>query len=395
MIGRWHLMTFRIVTLIALTFQTALFCTRPILSLYAEELGAGAWEIGLLTAAFAFFPCLLAVHIGKITDAVGDRLPLTFGMAGLAAGTALPFLVPQLWALYASQAIIGVCQIFGVISLQNVIGGATAKEDRDRRFGLYSTAVAAGGLIGPVLGGYLAEHGSYSFVFAVAASIGVVPIVLSLFIPNRVRARPAQAAEPAAEKKGTALELLKIPLLRKALASSALVLYSRDIFVAYFPLFGSQAGLTVAEIGWVITIQGLAMMIIRFSLAKLGAAYGRDRVLLGSILAAGLSFLLLPLSGTFLLFGLLGALMGAGLGCGQPLSMTTTYNASPKDRTGEVMGLRLAMNRLSQFIAPLFFGLVGSSAGIVSVFYVSGAFLIGGAFLTRHRERADLPRKAE
>jgi MFS family permease len=176
---------------------------------------------------------------------------------------------------------------------------------------------------------------------------------------------------------------LKIPDLRKALASSALVLYSRDIFVAYFPLLALQYGLSASATGWIITVQGIAMMTIRIFLYRLTRTVGRNQVLLISILMAGLSFILVPLTEQTVVLVLISALMGAGLGCGQPLSMTTTYNASPRDRTGEVLGLRLATNRLSQTIAPLFFGLVGSWAGLVSVFYVSGAFLLGGAMATR------------
>jgi MFS family permease len=371
-------MTLRIVILIALSFQVMLFSTRPIMSLYASHLGATTWEIGLLTAAFAFFPFVMAIHIGKIADYVGDRLPVIFGMAGLTVGVALPFLFPYLWSLYVSQAIIGVSQIFGIISLQNVIGNISTKENRDHQFGIYSTAVATGGLIGPVMGGYLAEYVSFPFAYFVATCIGILPICLSFFIPD-LRNKKSPGTEPT----GSPFQLLKIPLLRKALASSALVLYSRDIFVAYFPLFASQMGLSAKDIGWIITIQGLTMVIIRFSLSRLSGKFGRGRVLLGSIFVAGLSFLLVPLSDNAIVFGILSAFMGAGLGCGQPLSMTTTYNASPKDRTGEVLGLRLAINRLSQLAAPMLFGLIGSWAGIVSVFYVSGAFLIGGAFITK------------
>ncbi|MOA62247.1 hypothetical protein D3C78_1876080 [compost metagenome] len=47
------------------------------------------------------------------------------------------------------------------------------------------------------------------------------------------------------------------------------------------------------------------------------------------------------------------------------------------------MGVRLFINRISQFAAPLFFGLVGASLGLVSVFYVSGAFLLGGTLLIK------------
>jgi MFS family permease len=374
--------------MIALTFQIMLFSTRPIITLYASQLNASTWEIGLLTAAFALFPFMLAIHIGKIADYIGDRLPVILGMIGMTAGSVLPFLFPQLWSLYVSQALIGVSQIFAVISLQNVVGNMSTKENRDYQFGMYSTAVATGGLIGPVIGGYLAEHVSYSFVYLVAACVGIIPIILSFYVPNLIHRKNIET-----KQLGSPFQLLKIPLIRKALASSALVLYSRDVFVAYFPLFASQSGLTPTEIGWIIAIQGLSMVIVRFSLSRLSGKFGRGRVLLGSILTAGLSFLLVPLSGSALLFGLLSAIMGAGLGCGQPLSMTTTYNASPKDRTGEVLGLRLASNRLSQLLAPLLFGLIGTWAGVVSVFYVSGAFLIGGAFLTKQGAEDEAPSK--
>jgi MFS family permease len=105
-----------------------------------------------------------------------------------------------------------------------------------------------------------------------------------------------------------------------------------------------------------------------------------------SILTAGFAFLLIPFTWHTWLLGVLSICMGIGLGCGQPLSMTTAYYASPKARTGEVLGLRLASNRLSQLLAPLAFGLVGQAAGLIFVFYISGAFLIGGAFLTRGKD---------
>ena len=95
-------------------------------------------------------------------------------------------------------------------------------------------------------------------------------------------------------------------------------------------------------------------MIVRFVLPKLLESMGREVILFSSILLAGSSFLVFTLSDSIILFCVFSCLMGFGLGCGQPISMTTTYNASPKSRTGEVLGIRLMTNRLSQFIAPSF-----------------------------------------
>lgn len=373
-------MLLRTVIFIVLGFQIMLNLTRPIIMLFASNLGASTVEIGILTATYAFFPLILAIHIGKIADYVGDRLPVILGTIGMSIGVAFPFFFPFMWSLYVSQAIVGVTQIFIVISLQNVIGNAATKENRDHYFNMFSMAVALGGVIGPVAGGYLAEYFSYPFVFLISTVVGSIPITFSFLIPNLVRTK--ESVEP---KNGSAFQLLQIPILRKALVSSALVLYSRDIFVAYFPLYASQLEISASTIGWIITIQGLTMVSVRLYLSKLTDKMGRNQVLLTSILIAGISFLLVPLSGHAFVLGLLSALMGVGLGCGQPISMMTTYNASPKTRTGEVLGLRMASNRLSQMLAPIFFGMIGSWVGLASVFLVSGTFLIGGAFLTRSK----------
>lgn len=66
-------------------------------------------------------------------------------------------------------------------------------------------------------------------------TIAVIPIALSYFLPVILRKN-----EPAGLSLAGSLSLLKMPVLRKVLVSSALVLYSRDIFAAYFPLFSKR-----------------------------------------------------------------------------------------------------------------------------------------------------------
>lgn len=374
-------MILRNINTIALGFQIMLNMTRPMITLYAASLGANTWEAGMLTAAYAFFPLILAIHAGKIADHLGDRVPVAGGIIGSMIGLSLPYFFPAMWALFVSQIIVGISQVFIQVSLQNVLGNAATKENRDHYFSMFSMTVAMGGVLGPVAGGYLADHDSFAAVFLVSVLVGVLPLALCRMIP--VIIRPKQAA---ADKQGSSFTLLKIPVLRKALFSSALVLYSRDTFVAYFPLLAVQMHISATAIGWIITIQSITMVAVRFFLSRLTGRFGRNSILLASILTAGLAFLLVPVSPKVYLLCLISAVMGLGLGCSQPLSMTTTYNASPKSRTGEVLGLRLASNRLSQLIAPLFFGMLGSSAGLVSVFYVSGAFLIGGALLTQSKD---------
>ncbi|MFD2215536.1 MFS transporter [Metabacillus endolithicus] len=371
-------MVLRSVLLIVLGFQVALNLTRPIITLYASEMGATTFEIGILTAAFAFFPLIFAIQAGRIADKIGDRLPVLFGLIGLAIGMFFPYLFHSIWALYVSQFIIGVSNVFIAVSLQNVLGNVSTNENRDQYFSMFGMAVASGQLIGPILGGYISEHYSYSIAFLTALIISLVPILLFNRIPVILKRSIAKK-----ESLKSSIGLLKEPALKKALISSALVLYSKDIFVAYFPLFAKQHNISNSSIGWIIALQGLAMIVVRFILPAVSKRLGRERVLWASIIIAGISFFLIPISDQIMILCFLSCLMGFGLGCGQPISMSTTYNASPKDRTGEVLGLRLSSNRLSQLIAPLFFGIIGTWLGVISVFIVSGMFLIGGSFFIR------------
>jgi len=370
-----------------------MWMTRPVVTLYAAELGAGPMEVGMLTSIYAFLPLLLAVHAGKFVDRAGNRLPVLIGMSCFVLGMAAPYLFSSLWSLYFSQVIAGISHIIMNVALQNALGQATTRENRDHYFGIFSMVVALTGFLGPIIGGYISEHLSYAAVFLISGVLCFGPIVASPFLPagKSVQALKEQAGEDSAgaapsRERTSFVSLLKLPQLRAALFSSGLVLYSRDIFVAYFPLYGQNIGLSDSTIGWIIAIQGLAMMPVRLYMAHLAKWMGRHRLLIASIVLAGVSFLLVPVFDQVYVLMILSALMGFGLGCGQPLSMVTIFNVSPQHRTGEVLGLRLATNRLFQLIAPLFFGLVGKWIGLVSVFYVSGSFLIGGSYFARSKQ---------
>lgn len=379
-------MTIRVVLGVTFGIYLTLSAIRPMISLYASSLGASTLDVGLLAAVYALLPLLLAMHVGRLSDAIGDRLPVVMGSAGIAIGLALPFVVQTLWALYLTQIIVGVSQLLCMVSVQNLIGKISTGENRDHQFAIFTLSASIGNLIGPVCGGYLADQYSYAITFLVASVAGVVPVLLGFFLSS------IKGGAKSLVKQSSVLCFLKNPAIRRAMVTSALVLYSRDIFIVYFPLFASEAGLSGTTIGWIISIQAFAQIVVRFLLARLCERFGRNVVLFISILTAGAAFLLMPMTTEVWILGLLSGLMGFGLGCGQPLSISTTYSASPKDRTGEVLGLRLAVNRFSQLIAPVFFGVLGAFGGLVLVFYVSGAFLMGGAWLSREHR---LPEESE
>lgn len=369
------------ILLLIFLFQTIINATRPVITLSADEFGASIVIIGILTSSFALLPMVFSIHAGKVIDKFGDRIPVIFGFIAAIAGMIVPALFTTIWALFASQLLLGLANICIPIALQNLLGHQSTAKNRDYFFSMFSLCVALGAVIGPLAGGYLSEHVSFQMVYIFCIVIGIISIVFSFQIP-----KVTQKLTGTPTKLIDSLKLFENSFIRKALFSSALVLYSKDIFVAYFPLLGKQLNLSTSAIGWIIALQGLATMFVRFVLPKLLENYKRDTILFLSILIAGITFLLLPISQSVFLIALLAIVMGLGLGCGQPISMTTTYNASPPGRTGEVLGFRIATNRFFQLVAPTFFGVIGGSVGMTGIFLFSGVFLVGGSLFFRKQE---------
>ena len=88
------------------------------------------------------------------------------------------------------------------------------------------------------------------------------------------------------------------------------------------------------------------------------------------------------------------ALLGIGLGCAQPLTILLTYNHAPAGRSGEALGLRITVNKLTQIAVPVVFGGLGSAFGLIPVFWANGAFLLAGGFVSLAERRISARRDA-
>ncbi|HET6264572.1 MAG TPA: hypothetical protein VFD95_06935, partial [Usitatibacter sp.] len=71
-----------------------------------------------------------------------------------------------------------------------------------------------------------------------------------------------------------------------------------------------------------------------------------------------------------------------------------TYNHAPSGRSGEALGMRLTVNKLTQIVVPLAFGAMGSAFGLVPVFWANGAFLLTGGFLSLAEHKISAARNA-
>ena len=218
-----------------------------------------------------------------------------------------------------------------------------------------------------------------------ALAMPLIPaIVISAFgsrwIPD-VHAKSEQQA-------GGTLDLLRIRPLRNAMIASAIVSSAWDLYQFFLPIYGRAHGLSATEIGLVLSAFAVSIILVRivlpFGLKRTGAA----QLLTYAMFVACAAYCLFPLFHTVWTLAIASFILGIGCGCGQPLSLTLVYNASPPGRTGEAAGMRITANQAMHFVVPLLFGALGSVAGMAAVFLTNaGCLAIGGAVSQRNHAR--------
>jgi MFS family permease len=168
---------------------------------------------------------------------------------------------------------------------------------------------------------------------------------------------------------------------------SGVTLTGIELFTFYFPVYGRSIGLSASAIGLVMSSYAVAAFIVRLGMHRAARRIGELGVLTASLFIAGVTYTLVPLVSQAPVLALVAFLLGIGLGCAQPLTILLTYNHAPEGRSGEALGMRLTVNKLTQILVPVVFGGIGSAFGLIPVFWANGAFLLVGGFVSLAERR--------
>ncbi len=364
---------------------------KMVVSLSALAVGATPFQVGIIGALFAVFPLVLAVFAGKISDRIGVRRPIAGGALMMSLGILVPFVVPGLAGLMACATLVGLGHIFFHVSIHNLIGAYGEGEARTRNFATFSLGASISAFIGPALAGFSIDGFGFLPTHAILAAIAVVPAAIILAYPRLV---PPRAPHVEKEHAGGSMALLANPGLRRTLIMSGVTLTGIELFTFYFPVYGRSIGLTASAIGLVMSSYAVAAFIVRMGMHRAARRIGEIGVLTASLFVAGFTYMLVPLVDRAPLLALTAFLLGIGLGCAQPLTILLTYNHAPAGRSGEALGMRLTVNKLTQIAVPILFGGLGSAFGLIPVFWANGAFLLAGGFVSLAERRVASQRDA-
>lgn len=377
-------MNYFIIILMNTILITTITGIKPVVSLYAYSLGLSPQEISMIIASSAICPALLALHIGKWVDHIGTRPIVVIGNIMYLISLLLSVMLPSFVIFLIQLAMVGIASTCLMLALQKRIGNLGG--NIDRTVANYSLFGSLGAMIGPIMSSFLYDYYGYHICIFFNMLLIAIALCSEVGMRNLDEANMQKTVENQQsnlQSSESIWTLMQNRDIRNAILIGGLIFSYRELFSVYFPLLADNMGISPTMTGALLSFSGLAMLVIRFTQTSLVRSFGRMRILTWSLFVTSIIYLVTPFSPwTVVLFVLVGVL-GAGLGLAQPLSTAALLEGTLPERHGEVLGVQMMINRVSQFAIPVIFGGLGGLLGVSAIFWGSGLVLTAFGYITR------------
>ncbi|WP_213809734.1 multidrug efflux MFS transporter NorA [Jeotgalicoccus sp. WY2] len=201
----------------------------PVMPSIMNELNISGAGVGYLTAAFAFTQLIFSPFTGRAADKFGRKIIIVIGLFIFAFSELLFGLGKTIEVLFLSRMLGGLAGAFIMPAVTAFIVDITTNKNRARSLGYMTAAINFGFIIGPGIGGVLAEIAT-RLPFFIAAALGLISAILSIFMLHE----PEKVTEVAADKT-------------EVTTSNFRKIFTPIFFIAFLVIFVSSFGLAAFE----------------------------------------------------------------------------------------------------------------------------------------------------
>lgn len=352
----------------------------PFMPLYVEQLGVPKnqveWYSGLAVSLSALASAMVAPIWGRLADRYGRKpmmvrasFMMTFTMGGLA-------FIPNVQWLLIMRIING---MFGgyIPNSTALIASQAPKNRAGYALGTLSTGATGGFLIGPLLGGFLAELFGIRTVFLLVGVILLCCTLITMFFIKE-DFEPVKKSEmmPISEvfKRINNIQIL-IGLFVTSMVIQISAQSVSPILALYIRHLGQSGNLLFVS-GFIVSAMGFSSMLSSSKLGKLGDRIGNHRLLLIALFYSFCMYVLCGLANTPLILGLLRFLYGFGTGALMPSINSLLTKIIPKEGISRIFSYNQMFTNFGQVIGPFLGSAVATHMGYRSVFFVTSGVVL-------------------
>ncbi|MCF2565915.1 multidrug efflux MFS transporter [Streptococcus pasteurianus] len=347
----------------------------PFMALYVEQLGAPKnkveWYAGLAVSLSALTSALIAPVWGRLADRYGRKpmmvrasLVMTFTMGGLA-------FVPNVFWLLVLRILNGLFSGY-VPNSTALIASQAPKNRSGYALGTLATGVIGGSLVGPLLGGVLAEILGIRQVFLLVGFILLICNLMTVFLVKE-DFQPVTKAE-ALSTRELFSSIKDKQILIGLFVTSMIIQVSAQSIAPILTLYIRHLGQTenlMFVSGLIVSALGFSSMLSSSTLGKIGDRIGNHRLLLIALFYSFSMYVLCALAQNSLQLGIVRFLYGFGTGALMPSINSLLTKITPREGISRIFSYNQMFMNIGQVIGPFIGSAIATGLGYRSVFYVT------------------------
>lgn len=328
----------------------------PVMPFIKQDLHLTATDMGIMTALFAAVQFIASPIVGRVSDKTGRRALIAAGLLLFAVSEFIFAMGENLTVLNIARAIGGLSAALAVPTTMALAADMTTQKQRARVIGWLSAALSGGLVLGPGIGGVLAEI-DHKMPFWIAGIMGLVSFLAFMIL------MPKEKDLVIVDGKDEATLTAKTP---KDFWTTALIMLLVMIFVSSFGLQGFEStfsifvhevgGFTLLDIAWLLIINGIVSSIFQIALFDMLVRWmGEIRVIRYSFLMAMAAVVWVLLAQTKWEIFVATLIIFTGFDLIRP-AITTLLSRVSAGRQGLINGLNMSLTSVGNIVGPVVAG---------------------------------------
>ena len=206
----------------------------PVLPTLMNEMNLTGTIVGYLTAAFAIAQLIVSPFAGKAVDKFGRKIMIVMGLFIFGFSELLFAIGESVEVLFISRIFGGISAAFIMPAVTAFIADITTLQTRSKALGYMSAAISTGFIIGPGIGGFLADFGT-RVPFYFAGVLGIIAAIFSSIVLTETK-RNHQEIDTM-ESRYSGLKSILLPMYLMPFLLIFIASFGLAAFESFFSLF--------------------------------------------------------------------------------------------------------------------------------------------------------------
>lgn len=333
----------------------------PVMPFIRNEYHFSAFDMGMMSSLFALVQFVASPIVGRISDQTGRKPMLVWGLIVFGLAEFVFAATSKLWLFDLSRAVDGLSAAMFVPTSMALAADITTREQRAKVIGWLSAAFSGGLMLGPGLGGLLANI-SYKMPFWVAGVLGIISAIVAFFALPADEQEELQSHTERVDKElaGSSWDAVK------KMMTPALVVLFVMILVSAFGLAGFESiyslyvnqvhHFDLTTIAAVLTVNGVLSLLLQvFLFDHLVIWFGEVQIIRWSFFISVIGTLIVIYDHSHWQLFVATLVVYEGFDMLRP-AITTLLTKMSESNQGLLNGINMSLTSIGNIIGPLLSG---------------------------------------